>query len=75
MRDYSTQAARHRRPEKKGPSAAVGITLSIVLLGAVATGTGRQNSRRATRTLGPLRFRRRAHGRILSGYGGRHGIR
>ena len=38
MRDYSTQAARHRRPEKKGPSAAVGITLSIVLLGAVATG-------------------------------------
>ena len=38
MRDYSTQAARHRRPEKKGPSAVVGITLSIVLLGAVATG-------------------------------------
>ncbi|NCX48326.1 MAG: hypothetical protein EBW81_02270 [Gammaproteobacteria bacterium] len=38
MRDYSTQAARHRRPEKKGPSATVGITLSIVLLGAVATG-------------------------------------
>ena len=38
MRDYSTQAARHRRSEKKGPSAAVGITLSIVLLGAVATG-------------------------------------
>ena len=38
MRDYSTQAARHRRPEKKGPSAVVGITLSIVLLGAIATG-------------------------------------
>ena len=38
MRDYSTQAARHRRPEKKGPSAVVGITLSILLLGAVATG-------------------------------------
>ena len=38
MRDYSTQAARHRRPEKKGPSAVVGITLSIVLLGTIATG-------------------------------------
>ncbi|MEC8126436.1 MAG: SPOR domain-containing protein [Pseudomonadota bacterium] len=38
MRDYSTQAARHRRPKKKGPSTVVGITLSIVLLGAVATG-------------------------------------
>ena len=38
MRDYSTQAARHRRPEKKGPSAVVGITLSILLLGSVATG-------------------------------------
>ena len=38
MRDYSTQAARHRRPEKKGPTAVVGITLSIMLLGAVATG-------------------------------------
>ncbi len=38
MRDYSTQAARHRRPEKRRPSAVVGITLSIVLLGAVATG-------------------------------------
>ncbi len=36
MRDYSTQATRHRRPEKKGPTAAVGIALSIVLLGAVA---------------------------------------
>lgn len=36
MRDYSTQATRHRRPEKKTPSAAVGITLSIMLLGAVA---------------------------------------
>lgn len=38
MRDYSTQAARHRRPKKKRPSAATGITLSIALLGAVATG-------------------------------------
>ena len=38
MRDYSTQAARHRRPKKKGPSAVVGITLSILLLGSVATG-------------------------------------
>ena len=37
MRDYSTQAARHRRPEKKGPRV-VGITLSILLLGSVATG-------------------------------------
>jgi len=36
MRDYSTQATRHRRPGKKGPTAAVGIALSIVLLGAVA---------------------------------------
>jgi cell division protein FtsN len=36
MRDYSSQATRHRRPEKKGPTAAVGITLSIVLLGTVA---------------------------------------
>ena len=35
MRDYSTQASRHRRTEKKGPSAAVGVTLSIVLLGVV----------------------------------------
>ena len=38
MRDYSTQAARHRRLKKKRPSAATGITLSIALLGAVATG-------------------------------------
>ena len=38
MRDYSTQAARHRRPEKKGPSAVVGITLSILLLGSIAIG-------------------------------------
>jgi len=37
MRDYSTQAARHRRPEKRGPRV-VGITLSILLLGSVATG-------------------------------------
>ena len=36
MRDYSTQAARHRRTEKQGPSAAIGITLSIVLVGAIA---------------------------------------
>ena len=35
MRDYSTQATRHRRPEKKEPTAAVGITLSIMLLGVV----------------------------------------
>lgn len=35
MRDYSTQASRHRRTEKKVPSAAVGVTLSIVLLGVV----------------------------------------
>ena len=35
MRDYSTQASRHRRTEKKFPSAAVGVTLSIVLLGVV----------------------------------------
>ena len=35
MRDYSTQASRHRRTEKKGPSAAIGVTLSIVLLGVV----------------------------------------
>ena len=38
MRDYSTQAARHRRLKKKRPSAATGITLSIALFGAVATG-------------------------------------
>ena len=38
MRDYSTQAARHRRPKQKGPSAAIGITLSILLLGSIATG-------------------------------------
>ena len=38
MRDYSTQAARHRRPEKKRPSAVVGITLSILLLGSIAIG-------------------------------------
>ena len=38
MRDYSTQAARHRRPEKKGPSAVVGITLSILFLGSIAIG-------------------------------------
>ena len=38
MRDYSTQAARHRRPKKKRPSAVIGITLSILLLGSVATG-------------------------------------
>ena len=38
MRDYSTQAARHRRPEKQGPSAVVGITLSILLLGSIAIG-------------------------------------
>ena len=35
MRDYSTQASRHRRTEKKGPSAAIGVTLSIILLGVV----------------------------------------
>ena len=35
MRDYSTQASRHRRTEKKGPSAAFGVTLSIVLAGVV----------------------------------------
>ena len=35
MRDYSTQASRHRRTEKKGPSAAIGVTLSIILLGIV----------------------------------------
>ena len=38
MRDYSTQAARHRRPKKKGSSAVIGITLSILLLGSIATG-------------------------------------
>ena len=38
MRDYSTQAARHRRPKKKRPSAVIGITLSILLLGSIATG-------------------------------------
>ena len=38
MRDYSTQVARHRQPEKKRPSAVVGITLSILLLGSIATG-------------------------------------
>ena len=35
MRDYSTQASRHRRTEKKGPSATIRVTLSIILLGIV----------------------------------------
>ncbi len=35
MRDYSTQASRHRRIGKKAPSTAAGVTLSIVLLGVV----------------------------------------
>ena len=35
MRDYSTQASRHRRAGKRGSSAAVAVTLSIVLLGVV----------------------------------------
>ena len=35
MRDYSTQASRHRRTEKKSSTAAVGVTLSIILLGVV----------------------------------------
>ena len=35
MRDYSTQASRHRRTEKKSSTAAVGVTLSIILLGIV----------------------------------------
>ena len=38
MRDYSTQAARHRRPKKKESSAVIGITLSILLLGSIAAG-------------------------------------
>lgn len=38
MRDYSTQAAKHRHRKRKGPSAAVGITLSIIITGvAVAS--------------------------------------
>lgn len=36
MRDYSTQATKHRKAAKTGPNAAVGITLSIFLVGAVA---------------------------------------
>ncbi|HBX27044.1 MAG TPA: hypothetical protein DEF72_06390 [Gammaproteobacteria bacterium] len=36
MRDYSTQASRHRRIGKKASSTAAGVTLSIVLLGVVA---------------------------------------
>ena len=35
MRDYSTQASRHRRIEAKAPSTAAGVTLSIVLLGVI----------------------------------------
>lgn len=35
MRDYSTQASRHRRTKKKGPSATIRVTLSIILLGIV----------------------------------------
>jgi cell division protein FtsN len=37
MRDYSSQATKHRQaPKKGGPSAALGVTLSIVLVGVVA---------------------------------------
>jgi len=35
MRDYSTQASRHRRIEEKSPNTAARVTLSIVLLGVV----------------------------------------
>ena len=38
MRDYSSQATKHRQaPKKGGPSAALGVTLSVVLVGVVAT--------------------------------------
>ena len=35
MRDYSAQASRHRRNEMKSSTAAVGVTLSIILLGVI----------------------------------------
>lgn len=35
MRDYSSQASQHRAKPQKGPSAALGITLSVLLIGAV----------------------------------------
>ena len=38
MRDYSSQASRHRASHQRGPSAALGITLSVVLLGLVTAG-------------------------------------
>lgn len=36
MRDYSSQASKHRVANHRGPSAALGITLSVILLGLVA---------------------------------------
>lgn len=36
MRDYSSQASKHRVTSQRGPSAALGITLSVILLGLVA---------------------------------------
>lgn len=37
MRDYSSQATKHRQaPKKGGPNAALGVTLSVVLVGVVA---------------------------------------
>lgn len=36
MRDYSSQASKHRVASQRGPSAALGITLSVILLGLVA---------------------------------------
>ena len=35
MRDYSSQASQHRAKNQRGPSAALGITLSVILVGAV----------------------------------------
>jgi len=35
MRDYSSQATKHRVTKQRGPGAALGITLSVILLGGV----------------------------------------
>lgn len=36
MRDYSSQAVKHRRGPKQGPRPAVGITLTIIIIAVVA---------------------------------------
>jgi cell division protein FtsN len=38
MRDYSSQAMKHRRGTNRGPRPAIGITLSLVVIAVVAVG-------------------------------------